>query len=182
MGLSTKLHRALTLERSLPSRTFPKILNRQQSAFYSHMTGHLYNRLQQFPTTIEGKVVLDSMEAALEVDRGKYSDALRNDELQFVQAMVGHLEDMDDAELGAFWFTTVIGDTQDAGKLECETKLVYHQACSHATSEYLQVAETSFDVVTYNWSAQMKKHCVQSAQHAWRYREMILYALEKVEM
>jgi len=182
MGLSTKLHRALTLERSLPSRTFPKTLNRQQAAFYSHMTGEMYAKLQKFPMTSEGKVLLDSMETAIQIDRGNYSDALRNDELRFVEAMSDHLHDLDDAEMGAFWFTTVIGDVADAGKKECDIQFVYHNACSHATPEYLKIAETSFDVVTYHWSAEMKKECIKSVEHAWKHREMVLYALENIQL
>jgi len=180
MGLSTKLHRSLTLERSLPSRTFPKSLNKQQAAFHTHLTGNLYRKLDEFPATSEGKLLVASMESAISVDRGIFDYALRNDELRFVEAMMGHLDDLSQPELGAFWFTAIIGDTLDDGKDACDTDLIYLKACQQASEEYVTVAETSFDVVTYHWSAEMKKECILSIQHAWKFREMSIYALEKI--
>ena len=181
MGLSTKLHRALTLERSLPMRTFPKRLNKQQAAFQTHMNGCMYQKLDEFPATLDGKLVTASMELAVDVDRGIFDVALRDDELRFVEAMIGHLDDLSEPELGAFWFATVLGDVTDEGKKTCETSLIYLRACQQASEDYVTMAETSFDVVTYHWSAQMKKECIRAVQHAWRFREMSLYALERIQ-
>jgi hypothetical protein len=182
MGLSIKLNRSLHLERSLPSRTFPATLNRQQAAFYTRMTENMYRKMDQFPATPDGKDVLQTMESVIAADRCTFPDALRYDELCFIEEMTAHLDDLDEVELGAFWFTTALGDVSDDGKRACTFPLAYLGECQRADPEHIDVLETSFDVVTYHWSYEMKKECIRAVQHAWRFREMTLYALERVTM
>lgn len=180
MGLSVKLNRALYLERSLPSRPFPRTMNKQQVAFYTHMKRKMYEKLGNFPMTTGGRCLFDSMGEALQNDRGVFSYALRDDEHLFVDAMVGILDDMDESELGAHWFVNVLGDVTNPSLCGSQVQSVYVDACKQATDDYISLMEESLDVISYHWSSNDKKECIQSMRDAYRYNDMVLYALDRI--
>ena len=179
--LSPRLSDQLLFEKTSPGHCLPKYMSTHQRAFLAESNRRIFRRLDSFPLHGDAKRKFEILRDATLYDSTKYASRLRRDEMQFLDAMDRQI-DVCQNELGAHVFVRLVDDTRTTppGGVHARN-FAYYAACARADESDIDCFSSGIDDVARYWNKRAARACIQYVREAYRFEQIIKYALSNVE-
>ena len=181
MHITQSLSDRLLFEKTLPGHCLPKYMSTHQRAFLAESNRRVFRRLDSFPLSGDAKRKFDTLRDATLYDSTKYAIRLHRDEIQFLDAMDRQI-DVCQNELGAHVFVRLVDDIRSTppGGVHARN-FAYYAACARADESDIDCFSSGIDDVARFWNKRAARSCIQYIRDAYRFEQIIKYALTNVE-